>query len=1141
VTRLLLRNLRYYWRINFAVVAGVAAAVAVLSGALIVGGSVRGSLRDLLVQRLGATDVIVASDRFFREGLAEAFASKTTTSAPMIRLQGVLRREGTSQRTRSVQVYGVDDRFWRFHGRSRSGPEGRRALVGSALAETLGISRGDTLLVRIETAGSIPSESLYGRRDSVGRTLRLTCDGVVPPEDLGEFALQPDQGNVFALFVPLSRLQRDLAQPGRINTVLVASAAAPADLVSLRAALTRSIDLQDLGVTIRPLAGRHAVAVESARILLDDRTARAAAAVGAAAGTRASAVFSYLANTIRANGREIPYSVITAADLGQGALTAVRLVPGTGRVSASPVAPGTGRVSSPPSAEDDIWLNEWASRELGVSPGQPVEVEYYRWQDRGQLTTETARFRLAGVVAIEGDVDETLAPEVPGISDARDLRAWDPPFPMDLRRIRPADEDYWRRYRGTPKAFVTLARGQQLWRSRFGAVSSIRLAAPADATAWPAAATAEGVAALTSLVGALRSRLDPEAAGFTIAPVRARGLEASQGSTDFGEYFVYFSFFLIAAAVLLAALFFRLGIEARVREIGTLQAVGFPSATIRRLFLLEGAIISGAGSLLGMLGAVAYGGALVAGLRTWWIGAVGTRRLFLHVAPADLAIGALAGVAASLLAILWALRALRHASPRAMLAGVLESGSIRRRRARVLGAVAALAFVLAAGLLAGTMAGRVQEVAGFFGAGLLLLVAMLSLVAVGLRRTPIRQITRPGWIALARLGARHVTCRPGRSLLCVALIAFASFVIVSVEAFRQDSTSADLAPSSGTGGFPLLARSALPIVEDPGSRAGREALGINDTERPEFVRIRFVPFRERPGEDASCLNLYAPQAPRILGASPAFVREGRFSFQSSLAARDAEQRNPWLLLEAGGPDDAIPAIADANTIQYILHRSVGDEIVVSGDGGEPVRLRLVAALHDSILQGELVIAEARFLRAFPNREGFRFFLLDAPPEDAGTLVRPLEESLADVGLSVEVSSERLAAYHRVENTYLSTFQSLGALGLVLGTFGLAAVLLRNVLERRRELALLRAVGYRGWALSFIIIMENVLLMVGGLACGAASALLAIVPALVARGGSVPYAGAGAMLAVVLVAGVLSSLVAVVAVWRMPLMAAIRSE
>ena len=1128
MSRFLLRNLLHFWRTNLAVVAGVATAVAVLSGALTVGGSVRQSLRDLVVQRLGSTDVVVASDRFFREDLAAAFASAdgtgATTSSPIIHLQGVLTRELARQRTRTVQVYGVDERFWRFHGLDRSGPDDRTALVGHTLAEALGITAGDTLLLRIETPGAVPRESLYGRRESVGRTIRLTCGSVIGARDLGEFALRSSQGPVLTIFVPLARLQRDLGQVGRANNVLVGASPGPADPARVRTTLDRAVTLEDLGVTLKPLPSGRGAVVESSRLLLDEALARAAHDAAADAGVPASGVFSYLANAIRAHGRSIPYSVITAADLGQGALASIR-PPGDPALLPGKMEPG-----------EAIWLNEWAARDLGVAAGDPVEVDYYRWLDDGRLMEETARFRVAGVVAIAGDVDTAMAPEVPGISDARDMTAWDPPFPMDLGRIRPADEDYWQRYRATPKAFVSLARGQQLWSSRYGRLSSVRMV-------WEPGVSSEAghAKAAAGLADRLRARLHPESGGFVITPVRANGLEASRGSTDFGEYFVYFSFFLITAAVLLAALFFRLGVEQRVREIGTLQAVGFPTATVRRLFLLEGAVLSGIGSLLGLLGAVAYGGVLVVGLRTWWIDAVGTSQVFLHVSARDLGVGAAAGVLASLGAVLWALRGLRHASARALLAGVLESGDARRQRSRVLGIVASVAVLGAVALSAAAVAGRVPDVAGFFGTGVLLLVAMLSAIAWALRHMPAHPITRPGWLALVRLGARHLTYRPGRSLLCVALIAFATFVIVSVEGFRKDALDASHAPSSGTGGFPLVARTTLPVFEDPNSDAGREALGIGASDRPELSGIRFVPFRERAGEDASCLNLYAPAEPRILGASSSFIREGRFAFQASLAATAEQQRNPWLLLETPQAGGAIPAVGDANTLQYVLHVAIGDEVVVRGDGGAPVRLRIVGALRDTILQGELIIAEASFLRAFPDREGFRVFLLETDAARAGTLVAPLEESLSDWGAEVELSADRLAAFHRVENTYLSTFQSLGALGLILGTVGLAAVLLRNVLERRREIGLLRAVGYGRRTISFIIIVENVLLMLIGLASGAASAIVAIVPALLARGGSVPVAAAGSMLVVVLIGGVLSSLVAVVAVSRMPLLGSLRSE
>src|SRR5271156_3785282 len=106
------RNLIYYWRTNLAVILGVATAVAVLSGALLVGDSVRASLRDLVLGRLGKTESVVTSAQFFREQLS----SDVPGSAPIIALQGMVTHERDRRRAAHVAVYGVDDRFWHFHG-----------------------------------------------------------------------------------------------------------------------------------------------------------------------------------------------------------------------------------------------------------------------------------------------------------------------------------------------------------------------------------------------------------------------------------------------------------------------------------------------------------------------------------------------------------------------------------------------------------------------------------------------------------------------------------------------------------------------------------------------------------------------------------------------------------------------------------------------------------------------------------------------------------------------------------------------------------------------------------------------------------------------------------------------------------------
>ena len=125
-------------------------------------------------------------------------------------------------------------------------------------------------------------------------------------------------------------------------------------------------------------------------------------------------------------------------------------------------------------------------------------------------------------------------------------------------------------------------------------------------------------------------RIQPEQIGFQFLDLRADGLQASKGATDFGMLFSSLSIFIILAVAWLVEMFFRIGVEQRSREIGILQAVGYPLARIRRRFLLEGGIIAGIGSLLGCLLAVGYAQLMIFGLHTWWLPAIGTPFIEFH-------------------------------------------------------------------------------------------------------------------------------------------------------------------------------------------------------------------------------------------------------------------------------------------------------------------------------------------------------------------------------------------------------------------------------------------------------------------------------------------------------------------------------
>ena len=1115
LTQLILRGLAFYWRTHLAVVLGVATAVAVLAGALLVGDSVRGSLRDLVLERLGRTSQVVASPNLFREALAAAieadpaFRASFDGIAPLFVARGLVTGQESGRRAGQVAVYGVDDRFWRFHGVRVDGPPDRAALVSPALAEQLAAADGDAILVRIQRPTDVPIESLHGRKDDLGRTLRLTVAGVLTGDSLGEFALEPQQGRVRAVFVPLSRLQQELEAPGRVNTLLVstpeAAAGANPDLPQI---VARHTTLEDLGLSVKASADGRTLILGSAAGLLDDRQVEAAHQALAGSSARGEPVFTYLANSMRVGDREVPYSL----------------------VAAGPPSPLRGFVAADArQAGDPIVLNQWAADDLRARAGDRLTLEYYVWEEPGRLVTRTAEFTVAGVVPVAAG-SRDLAPEYPGITDSPTLEDWDPPFPLDLRRIRPVDEQYWAQYRTTPKAFIPLEVGQRLWRSRYGAVTSLRVTPPdgqSQEEAW------------LDFVTRLRASIDTASMGPVVRDVRGANLDASKGATDFGEYFVYFSFFLVVAAILLAALFFKLGVEQRVREVGLLRAVGFGPGDVRRLFLGEGLVLSIAGSAIGVLGALGYAWLLMLGLRTWWVDAVGATALRLHVVPVSLATGAIGGVTAAVVCIWWTLRSLNRISDRSLLAGdVAPDGSAPDAapgwgRTRIAALVSA---TLGVGLIGLGSAGYADPAGAFFGAGFALLTAALLAFLQMLRRRPRRAIESRGWQPLSRLGIRNAAYRPGRSVLSMAVIACATFILISVDAFRRDGHAVDAGRHSGLGGYALIVDTLLPLVHDPNTREGREALNLFDVDD----RVAFQPFRLRPGDDASCLNLYEPRNPRILAPGDAFLREGRFAFASSLAASDAERANPWLLLRREEPG-VVPVIADLNSMTYVLHRALGDEIVIES-GGREIRLRLVAALRDSIFQGELLMSDANFLRLFPEQEGYQFLLVDAAPGRAGALAGEIERALGDFGADATSTADRLAEFHRVENTYLSTFQTLGGLGLLLGTVGLAAVLLRNVLERRRELALLGAVGYQKRHFILMILAENLLLLAGGLVIGAACAGLAIAPAAAERGSRIPLTSGGFLLLVaVFAAGLLSSLVAVRAATRASLLSSLRSE
>ena len=1134
------RSLIHFWRIQLAVLLGAAVATAVLTGALLVGDSVRGSLRDLTLDRLGRIDYALLSERFFREELAGDLSSKLTAEAqfhpeavPALLLNGTAVNADTKSRASRVQIQGIDQRFADLWGTDHDPlipflekqPEQvfPSVVINASLQSELDVKVGAQILLSFERQSDVHREFLLGRRDSsdVVQTLRLTVTKIIPAHGIGSFGLRPNQSLPLNAYVSLPVLQKALGGEEKINALFVSAAYPnPSDpttdaLPSLQNRLHQVLKLEDLGLTLRRGAGYFSL--ESTQFLLKPNIIEVARAVAIERRTLFLPVLTYLANTVTANGRTIPYSTITGLD--------------TRRAFSLQLTDGS---PAPALADDEIFLNEWAATDLGAKVGAQVNVTYYVVGPREELLTRHAQFRLKGVLAIQGlAADRGLTPKFPGIHEANDMSEWDAPFPIDLNQIRPKDEVYWDLFRATPKAFVSEKTGGRLWHSRFGDLTAIQIRTVLGADLQRTQANFQR---------RLLETIRPEQVGLAFQPVKAQGLEAASGATDFSMLFIGFSLFLIVSAALLVGLLFRLGVEQRVSEVGILLAAGYPISTVRWRFMKEGGLIAGIGGLLGLGGAVIYAWLLMAGLRTWWLAAVGTPFLSLHVNPLSLVLGYLIAIVVILFSIGWTVRQFGKVPIRALIAGISGAGGLSHRssgassRRRIL-AFGSLGLAVALTLFA-VVSGGTSSAGLFFGSGALLLIAGLAFFSIWLQMaTPSDSPFIRG--RTFRMGVRNSGRHPGRSMLCAALVGCACFVIVAVGANRHVETKQGASPQkeSGTGGFALVAESDIPLHHDLNSREGRFELGFSESDSATMADARIVPFRVLPGEDASCLNLYQPQKPRILGVSKDLIERGGFQFQQTATTRE----NPWGLLEGEIEPGVIPAIGDYNSVLWILHLGLGEDLIIQDELGQELRLRLVGLLRSSIFQSELLISEDNFKKHFPSQSGYGYFLIQTPPQRGKDIGRILEGALNNYGFDVTSTAEKLANYRAVENTYLSTFQTLGGLGLLLGTLGLGLVLLRNVIERSGELATLRAFGFRRATLSLMLLSENGFLLLTGILIGTVSALTAVSPHLMAPGTHVPWLSLLMTLILVFFVGIIASAVAVFFALRRPLLPALKRD
>jgi ABC-type antimicrobial peptide transport system permease subunit len=1034
----------------------------------------------------------------------------------------MIANEDGSRRINRATILGVDESFFAM------GPQtiGKRSLPlpptkdGVILSETaareLGAAGGDEVLLRVEKPGWMPRDVPLASDADRMVAVRLKVQTVADDAAFGRFDLKANQAAPANVFVSREWLAGQIDQAGRANMLLAEESAKARTAEDTNRLMKECWTLADGALELRHLSEPNVLELRSRRVFIENPLADAATRVDA----NATGVLAYFINEIRLGDKTTPYSMVAAMGPADSARDG-----------------------------NEIVINQWLADDLSAKAGDELTLRYYVVGSNQELREQSSRLTVAKIVPLEGAAaDPNLMPEFPGLADVENCRDWKPGIPINLDRIRPKDEAYWKSHRGTPKAFVSLETGRSMWRNRFGNLTAVRYP-------WRPGLDRE-------ITSKLRSQVDPATVGLFFQPVREQGLAAGRGGTDFGQLFLGLSMFLIAAAVILTGLLFVFGVESRTQQIGLLLAVGLSARQVRRLLLAEGGLLAFMGTLGGIGAGLLYTRLMVYGLSTLWSGAVAHAPILFHAELATLCIGGLASMIVACLAIALALR--KHVSRPAiqLLMGDASAagchayacvsmfrasdetclrkrrhGTPRPNRLRwdVLLAVGSVVAAMVIMIFCGSGSSDAAA-GGFFGAGALLLVAGIAASRAGLRRIAGAR-TRWAVPTLQSLGIRNTARRSGRSLAIIGLLACGVFMVVAVGANRHDPLAESQRRDSGTGGFVFYGESSIAILRDLNTKAGRDSVHLSDN---DLAGASVVSFRVHDGDDASCLNLNRAQRPRLLGVQPEQLsRRGAFRFTT--VAKGTAADNGWQLLSVDLGEGVVPAVGDYPTVFWALGKKIGDDLQYEDERGCPFHVRIVGMLDSSILQGSLVIAEDRFRDRFPSEAGYRAFLIDANEEESRQVGRVLTTRLGDFGLVLTPTQERLAAFSQVENTYLSIFTMLGGFGLVLGSVGLGLVVLRNLLERRGELSMLRAVGFSRNTIQFMVFYEHWGLVLSGILCGVVAALVAVVPAMRSPGGQIPYVGLAVTILAIAVSGGFWVWIASAIALRGPLLDALRNE
>jgi putative ABC transport system permease protein len=993
--RIIRENIRYYRRYYKLIALATVITVAVITGSLMVGESVRATLVQRVEERLGDTETILFSRyAFFDKALADEPVFEGKARAALIS-NGFISDAG---RLIPVMVWGMD---------SLDIPAGS-ARLNPALASELSLTNGEAIVLRLPATGLIPSGSLFVT-DNYTTSARLTYQGIQVIADGGNLNLKNEQTIPFNVFISRTELADLLGVEGKVNILLSPAQISEDDIAEVWTPARSGIEIWERDSFNEIISDRVFIQEEAVETICRNNP-------------EANRLFSYLVNEMETSGGSIPYSFVTAMDSYNGVAL----------------------------KEQDIILPDYSANRLHAQLNDRIRLTYYYTTDNLKtLYTDTLWGRVAAIVPLTDlAADSTLSAEFPGLSDVERCTDWDSDLPLDMSLITQEDEDYWTKYRTTPKAILSYAAIQKRWSNAYGSATAIRISATPD-----------------------MKGLDAGMFGLQLIYPRKTALDAARGGVDFASLFLSLGFFIILSAILLLLVPLSEMLFRRRNELTLLKAFGYPDKRIIRLLWSESAPIILAASFIGVIAGVLYTWLTLLLLGTLWQGATHTSGFILFPSFLTIGTGWIIGTAISLIAIPLGIRRTLKPKVSNQTCRDMGVGSFPSRMGAILLLILTLGVMAMGGLW-------IHSTVLFVLAGVLLIVAaalwgnywMKSRGAASL--SPFNE---------GRLIGAGLLANKRRVLLSFFTLTAGVFIVFSVGLNRQGFAD----PSqllTGTGGYTLWCESNIPVYHNLSTSEGKSKLALNDL--PAGAEI--LQISRYGADDASCLNLNKVTQPTVLGVDMQAVENSSFHIRQTIYHDPKDVFNSLQL----ATDSVYPVLVDETVLLWTLMRSLGDTIRYQADG-RTVYLQIAGTLDNSIFQGNLIMDKSLFSELWPEIAGSEIILFRLDEQETAATARLIEQALNEYGVRLTTTAQRLQAFNSVTDTYLTIFLTLGGLGLLLGIASFVIVVRKDLASRREDILLYRSLGFTDAKIGKLLTAENRLVPLYAVIVGVAGSVAGV--------------------------------------------------